>query len=97
MSTMPQVDISTGIVTDGPDGGVTTNEDFQFVNSNATGTCTVHAPAGQVWFSPNPCPVTSPPGTATVTAGPTAGTYTYTVTGCNVQNQNPRIPVTGGH
>ena len=56
---MPQVDISTGAVTDGPNGGVTVNEQFHGINASSN-SCIITAPANPVggpWFSGSPCTV----------------------------------------
>ena len=98
MPTMPQVDISTGIVTPGPNGGVTVDQQFQWVN-NSSSTCTITAPAGSAWFSPSPCtvnPYNSAPNTGVVTAlleNETPG-WTY-LDSCPQTVTNPHIPVGG--
>lgn len=73
----PEVDLQTGIVTNGP---VKVNQQFVWVNRVGT-SCPVNDGAGQQWFSPNPVTVPAASGgnsgTATVTAT-AAGTFTYT-------------------
>jgi hypothetical protein len=93
-TTTPKVNISTGVVTNGP---IYVNQQFQFVSASTTETCTVIAPPSQQWFSPSPCPVSPNPGYATVTAKlPNPAGWTYSVTGCIQANPNPRVPVSSG-
>ena len=84
---MPQIDIATGIVTNGP---IIVNTQFQWVNRSATITC--HVSATPAWFNPNPCSV-NPNSSATATAT-AIGTWSY-ASGCLEQGSNPRIPVSG--
>jgi len=92
----PQVNISTGVVTNGP---IYINGPFQWVSASPNDVCTVSTPAApnQQWFSPSPVTVRTPPGYAAVTAklANPAG-WSYGVTGCNVQGGNPRVPVNSG-
>ncbi len=96
--TMPQVDISTGAVTDGPNGGVTVSEQFQWINASSN-TCIITAPANPVdgpWFSGSPCTVNAhnaAPNTGIVTAL-LEGEWTFGDT-CNRRITNPKVPVGG--
>jgi hypothetical protein len=85
---MASVTIQTGVV----NGIIYTNQTFQWLNTGAN-TCSV----GGTWFTPSPCsvgPANGPtPGSATATAGGSAGTFTYT-SAC-LEVGSPRIPVTG--
>ncbi|MFZ0201953.1 MAG: hypothetical protein WB523_02170 [Candidatus Sulfotelmatobacter sp.] len=95
---MPQVDISTGAVTDGPNGGVTVNEQFQWINASSN-SCIITAPANPVggpWFSGSPCTVNAnnaPPNKGIVTAL-LEGDWTFGDT-CNRRITNPKVPVGG--
>ncbi len=72
----PEVDLQTGIVTNGP---VTVNQPFVWVNRVGTN-CPVTEGDSQQWFSPDPVTVPAASGgnTGTVTVTATqAGTFTF--------------------
>jgi hypothetical protein len=87
----PSVDISTARVTNGP---IEVNQQFVF-STNASGNISVTAPTGPAWFSPSPAYFTGP-GSVTVTAELVSAIgWGYHVTGMNVSNSNPHVPVGG--
>jgi len=89
----PEVDLQTGIVTNGP---IVVNQSFVWVNRVAT-TCSVTG-GTQQWFSSDPVSVPAASdgntGTATVTAT-AVGTFTYSSPCLEVGS--PRVPVQGSH
>ena len=86
---IPQINIQTGVITNGP---IRLGGQFEWVNSDATSTCTVSAPPEELWFKPSPCIVKpSSEAAATAVLGKEQG-WTYNVTGCPCK-ANARIPV----
>jgi hypothetical protein len=88
---MPSVDVSSGTLTG---GSITVGHQFQF-STNASGNISVSTKGG-AWFSPSPASFTGP-GSVTVTAELTSSGegWSYGVTGMNVINNNPHVPVKG--
>ncbi len=88
----PEVDVQTGMVTNGP---IVVNQPFVWVN-RVQSTCSV-SDAGQQFFSPDPVSVPAASGgntgTATVTAT-AVGTFNY-VSPCSEVAMPVRV--TGGH
>lgn len=90
----PEVDVQTGLVTNGP---LVVNQQFVWVNRSSVA-CSVSTGSGQQWFSPDPLTVSAASGgntgTATATAT-TAGNFTYT-SPCLEVGQ-PSVGIHGGH
>lgn len=87
----PSVDISSGNLSNPP---IKVGHTFEFT-TNATGNIHVSVPAGpgNAWFSGSPAPVVNGSVTVTALLESVGLGWGYTVTGMNVSNNNPHIPV----
>ncbi|MGA8270881.1 MAG: hypothetical protein WB919_04925 [Candidatus Sulfotelmatobacter sp.] len=90
---LPSVDISSGILSDGP---IKVGHEFNFSTTATADNISVTVPTGpnSAWFSTSPA-VFNGPGSVTVTAelASIGEGWGFGVTGIDRSNSNPHIPV----